>query len=457
MRLELFNLIDDTLDIYQKNLDKYHHIRNQITTELTMLLEKEKECILDFQSRIKTKESLREKIIRNRYYLKFNRGEEIIASLSDVIGCRIDCRFLKDEQVILNCLKENLTYGEGNFKSASKMANLYLDVVSLQPQKQKNGLSIYRLDGYYIFRGEKINFELQIKSLVNSFWGSIEHKLVYKNNNYLDVDDFMSKMLVSINQSLNVLDAQLSIVHDQIQNASRKDLEFNERNIELLITKAINDLFSVKMRENLGFSLSIKYTSRILANYIFNKDVRHDTQGEDRIGSLLKILKKLSIMNIDFETKLYLESFEPKNKFQMIFGNYLLDKMNIDYDWYIFFKMLFAIEPGNNQSDFMNFLEIMEQSMIDEYWFKTSFAFLPKEDAAFIQRDLLEIFSSALIHENSIQIVADVTAKELNQIFRQFVLVIEMECSSHQDFLNHKTMYKQDWHNIAIQILNNNQ
>lgn len=457
MRLELFGLIENTLAIYEKNFEKYQYVQGEIEEELKSILDKEKECILDFKSRIKTKESLREKLIRNRYYLHYDDANEIISSLSDVIGCRIDCRFLKDEKVLLDSLKQQFVFGEGNFKSISKYSKIYLDVITPQPQMQKNGLEIYRIDGYYIFRDEKINFELQIKSLVNSFWGSIEHKLVYKNNHYLDVDDFMSKMLVSINQSLGVLDAQLNIVHDQIQNESRKDLEFNEKNIEHLITKAINDLFSIKMKENLGFSLSIKYTSKILANYLFNKDVRNDLQGEDRISALLKILKKLSIMDIDFESKIFVENFEPKNDFQAIFGNYLIEEMNIDYDWYIFFKMLFAVEPGNNNSDFMNFLEIMQHSLIDEYWLRTSFALLPKQDAEMIQEELLKMFSNSLVHKNSVQIVADVTIREINQIFRQFVLVIEMECNTIEEFNHNLAMYKKDWDAIAIQILDNDQ
>ncbi len=33
-------------------------------------------------------------------------------------------------------------------------------------------------------------------------------------------------------------------------------------------------------------------------------------------------------------------------------GKYLISVLNSDYDWYVFFRMLFAIEPGNNIHDF---------------------------------------------------------------------------------------------------------
>lgn len=49
------------------------------------------------------------------------------------------------------------------------------------PKKnKKNGFEIYRIDGVYEYNDQLFNFELQIKSLVNVFWGEIEHKIIYK-------------------------------------------------------------------------------------------------------------------------------------------------------------------------------------------------------------------------------------------------------------------------------------
>lgn len=51
-----------------------------------------------------------------------------------------------------------------------------------------------------------MRFELQIKSMVSDFWGDIEHKLIYKNNNYLMMDRFLKELMSSVYESLSVTD-----------------------------------------------------------------------------------------------------------------------------------------------------------------------------------------------------------------------------------------------------------
>ena len=57
--------------------------------------------------------------------------------------------------------------------------------------------------------------------------------------------------------------------------------------------------------------------------------------------------------------------------FVHILGNYLISKLNRDYDWFVF-KMLF-IEPGNNMEDFCLFLNVIKNYLVDNYWLNTSF------------------------------------------------------------------------------------
>lgn len=458
MRLNLFNLIDETVEVLESELDNLKTIERSIVMAMSHLLQSEKESLLGIQSRIKSKESLREKMIRNRYYVYYTNAQEVFQHLSDVIGVRIECRFLKDEMHLVEKLRTLFTEGEGSFKHAHGYPNIFLDIHSPQPQKQKNGLGIIRIDGYFIHESKKVNFELQIKSLVNSFWGSIEHRLVYKNKHYLDVDDFMSDMLVSINQSLNVLDNQLNIIYNQIQHLSRKDIEMNEKNIENLITKAINDLFSTKMQENLGFSLSIKYTSKLIASYLFNKNVLYTINGEDRIASLLKVLRKTSNIVIDFEKEIMFDqAYQPHNRFQEIFGTYLLQQMNLDYDWYIFFKMLFEIEAGTNLMNFTHFVETMQYSLVDDYFMNTSFVHFTKDNMLLAQEKMWELLANSLIHANSSHVVSNATVTDFNKIFRQFVVIVEYECFTYEDLIHRLDEYQQDWNKIAYQILDKEQ
>ena len=159
-----------------------------------------REMVVDINSRIKSKDSLREKIIRNRFYVENNSAQEILDSLSDLVGFIIECRFIEDEFNVLKVLRDKLNrfHEEDGYYYNEVNPNFFLDVASRQPQIQKNGFAIYRIDGYYLKDGMRVNVELQIKALVHSFWGEIEHKLVYKNTNYYVYDDFMKDLLASI-------------------------------------------------------------------------------------------------------------------------------------------------------------------------------------------------------------------------------------------------------------------
>ncbi|MEG0470589.1 MAG: RelA/spoT family protein, partial [Longicatena sp.] len=67
MRLKVFDTIDETLQLLEQNNTLYHTAENDIEDYLMDLLEQQ-DMIVDINSRVKSKESLREKIIRNRFY-----------------------------------------------------------------------------------------------------------------------------------------------------------------------------------------------------------------------------------------------------------------------------------------------------------------------------------------------------------------------------------------------------
>ena len=68
MRLQVFDLIDETLLLLEQNNAFYHAAEAEINTILKALFQDYQETLVDLSSRVKSKESLREKIIRNRFY-----------------------------------------------------------------------------------------------------------------------------------------------------------------------------------------------------------------------------------------------------------------------------------------------------------------------------------------------------------------------------------------------------
>lgn len=447
MRLQVFDLIDETLHLLETNNAFYHEAEQEINTIIRSLFKEHSQTPVDLSSRVKSKESLREKIIRNRFYKECSNAQSILDQLSDLIGVTIECRFIEEEYKALLWLRKQLTKeDEQGFYTCESYPMLHLDLASHQPQLQKNGFSIYRIDGFYEKDHQKINFELQIKALVHSFWGEIEHKLVYKNTNYYVYDSFMKDLLASINAQLTITDRQLSIVYEQMQELSLTNSGLNEDSFEKQITKAINDLFAQKMMESLGFTLNIKQTSTLLGHYIFIKDIHYDGGNNDRIATLFQTFKKLSRTQIDFENELYLDQdFTSNDVFIDILGHYLISIINDDYDWFVFFKMLFAVEPGNDMQDFCLFLSVIKNYLVDNYWLNTRFLKLSLEQAELLHQECAKILAESLCEIGTIKIIYDSNMLAINKAFIIFIEELEQRVISYKDFMEYRQGYYEEW------------
>ena len=103
---------------------------NEALIKASMDLEKSFFNILDesycefsnISCRVKSIESLREKILRNHYYKRYPNANELIYKLSDLIGIRIECRFGDDEKKIYRFLKKYFNKNQiNNFHQISQI------------------------------------------------------------------------------------------------------------------------------------------------------------------------------------------------------------------------------------------------------------------------------------------------------------------------------------------------
>lgn len=424
MRLDLFHKIDQTLALYQENVSLYEYHDKKLVSFFRSIASGPHDFLVGINSRVKSAESIKEKIIRSRIYMKMDQPDEILHHMSDVIGLTLECRFMSDEKELLELLREKfLLSDDGTHFYTEENPNIWLNLKASQPQVQKNGYEIYRLDGILWEEEQSIRFEVQIKALVNLFWSNIEHKLVYKNTNYFEYDSFMKEILSSIKDNLQTIDNQLSIVYRQMQHINAS--ETNEENFENLITKSLNDLFALKMSNSIGFSINIKNMSTIISHYIFVKDLKYETS-TDRFAILFQTFKRLSNTNIDFESEIQFESYiVPNNNFEAIFGEYLYSVINLDYEWHAFFKMLFFIEPGNNIEDFQLFLKVIQAYLMDHYWFKTSFALYEFEESEHIHHILLTGLAKGIVNVGTIKIIDGKHLQAINHLFYEFVTGLE--------------------------------
>ena len=112
MGLKEFDFIDESIAILKTMTPKLDIISNEIENKFEDILDDKKQEYINVTSRVKSQESLREKIIRNRYLNKYSEAQFLIDNLTDLIGIRLECRFIEDENKIYRILKKHFNKTE---------------------------------------------------------------------------------------------------------------------------------------------------------------------------------------------------------------------------------------------------------------------------------------------------------------------------------------------------------
>ncbi|MFV0380134.1 MAG: GTP pyrophosphokinase family protein [Anaerorhabdus sp.] len=421
MRLELFDFVDKSGEILKKQQSYLKQVQDTLVIELSEAIDKEGDILLNLSSRIKEESSLKEKIIRNKYYLKFNDPLEMFDYIPDIIGVSLECRFVNDENYLYKMLFDSFEKTDSEYYSCKKFPNIYLNLSDKQPQVQKNGFKIYRMDGYTINDNKKVNFELQIKSLVHRFWSEIEHQVVYKNNNFILYDNFMKEILSSIYDNLEVVDRQLETVYQQIasQSVTKDEIGMGENGFKLFIAKSINDLVTIKMNEVVGFATNFKKCSSILSQYIYIKDFVQSEHPQYRMAEYIEHFNLLKITDFDFTKKIKLErKFFHEDEFCSILGSYWESVLNKDYEWHVFFMMVFIIQPGNNYQDLSMFVKVVKTLIFTSVWNFIDVSDKVKEEASKLE----SILAKQLVKIGKIDIIHEENIFAFSSIFRNLVI-----------------------------------
>ncbi|WP_411170115.1 GTP pyrophosphokinase family protein [Clostridium sp. MB05] len=446
MELELFNFVENVTASLEDLGSELEEISKDIESYFAKVLEDYNEGYLNINSRVKSTTSLREKILRNSYYKKYKNSEEFISNLSDLVGVRIECRFIEDEKTIHKMLKKhfNIKGLKGYFYNDDN-ANIRLELESKQPQKQKNGFGIYRIDGLYQHNNRSIKFELQIKSLVNIFWGEIEHKVIYKNNNYMLGDEFIKNIMLSIKENLYMIDRQLLAVDNQFNKVNSINPEARKEQLEKLLSKIIYDIYSRKMKNDIGFIIDFRESCDTIMKYIFRTN--NAKKLEDYSETLIKTLARLndiSTNDVSFNTELKFErDLHFESDFCNIIGNTILKSINSDFKWNLFFRILFEIELGNNSEDFENFINFIENRFYESTKLPNLYLLFKKEEAQDIKNLFMkeialsfrEVDSIKFIYDSNIMVVNKAINKSVDLIQENIKSYIEWEAVK-DDYLN---------------------
>ena len=365
MRLEVFNITDETTELLAQRQEFLQGAAAELQRRLTELFSAEAECFINMAVRVKSEKSLREKIIRKKLYKRYADGAEIIDHLSDLVGARVECRFIRDEAVLFQMLRRVFCAPLGEYCVQPGFEDIRLLLSAQQPQKQKNGADIYRIDGLFVYQGSPIRFELQIKSLVKVFWAEIEHKIVYKNNSYHMIDDFLVSLMQSINDNLVAIDRQLMLVYEQMNKNDSADEFMRREGAKKILARSINEVFYNKMDVSMGFTINFKQPCEILAEILYDMFVNKSADEQiDTFQMLVVTLGRISNMEFRFDESLVFErEIETPDCFSATLSQALSAMMNEDFEWNLFFRILFIVQPQDNAGDFEHFLHYLRSSL----------------------------------------------------------------------------------------------
>lgn len=413
-RLDLFKLTDATTQLLEQLRPRLEDIASQLHDYMMTALKPREEMVLGAQSRVKAAASLRQKILRKSMYKRYHSAQEVLDNLSDLIGLRVECRFLDDESVLFEALRKfACAHDADGFSYAPGYEGIKFDLREAQPQLQQNGLPIYRIDGWFSDgQAATVRFELQIKALVHVFWAEVEHEIIYKNNAYLLMDGFMKSMLNSTYDHLKLVDSQLHTIYNTIQVQS-EGAQSGIRNgaLELVLAKGISDMFFKKMQRSLGFTIDFKPSCDVLSRYILRRS-RGGMNDLNIVTMLFHRVAYIGSLPLDFESPLKLERpFESDIKFCDVLGKYFESRLNVDYNWNTFFRMLFVLEPGNNMDDMAEFIKMLYDRFSSEDIFAPLYVMWKVGEIQQYREKLLGMLAESMVAEDDISIIYESNLK----------------------------------------------
>ncbi|HEY2493828.1 MAG TPA: GTP pyrophosphokinase family protein [Paenibacillus sp.] len=214
----------------------YRFALDEIETKVEILKEEFKSLhdyspIENTKSRLKSPESIMNKMIRKNYELSF---AGIKNNIKDIAGLRITCSFISDIYRISEMLQ-------------SQSDLTILEVKDYIKNPKPNGYkSLHLLVEVPVFmsdRQELACVEVQIRTIAMDFWASLEHKIFYKYDQ--SVPERLTQELKNAADSANALDLQMERLHHEIKEI--KDAQSDSSEEELRQIMINNQQFTLPL------------------------------------------------------------------------------------------------------------------------------------------------------------------------------------------------------------------
>lgn len=360
MKLPLFEYIDQAIAMKHELRFEIDQAQRAIDSFFLSQYES-KDNFVNYTSRVKADESLKEKIIR-RNYTNAVSAERLFSHISDLIGCRIECRFIHDEEDLYRSLFDHFQSRRSDgFYRCNLDPRIELRLDDPQPKSQKNGTRSYRIDGHFL-GPHVLNFELQIKSMVNVFWNEIDHRILYKNYNYVLTEKFVHDIMSSIHGDLTVIDRQMEMMYDHLRTLDRPKEFKPQEQIKTMIGRLIQDVYLIPLRDEAGITFDFRSSIDLITDFLFAR-VEYETR-EQYATEFLRIMDDAfsgqRVLALFGETIEFTPSIHYHSEITTDLGTRLECVVNEDILWNLLVHILFDLnshmDPSHLFRTFVDYL-----------------------------------------------------------------------------------------------------
>ncbi|MFY9284122.1 MAG: GTP pyrophosphokinase [Miniphocaeibacter sp.] len=392
MKLDMFQFIDSSVDYINTKKDFINYVAKEVNRFFYKLLEDD-DFFLNSNYRIKMDNSIKEKMLRQNFFNKLDHPREVLDYLNDIVGVRLECRFNSDEEIIFNRIKDTFHIkGDGEYFKTDLNDNIYLNMSEEQPQYQKNGFEIYKIDGKYIDGDEELLFELQIKSMVNVFWGEIDHIILYKNFNYMITEDFIRNIMYSIKSNLEMVDSQLNNIYDRLKDIEESKTENTKSQLKSILSKSIHDTYILKLKKETGLLIDLRLISDLVVDFLFAKlEIDDDINSNNRIIELFDTINQLNRKKMVFGKNIILENIKYRNNLNKKLGNSMKITINKDFRWNLCLKIIIDLIKEENNIIFIQFIDYIVHTISYRVGKAVEGINLCKRDRHKLKYDLLNV------------------------------------------------------------------
>ena len=189
-------------EFYGDNYQKLEMAKEQLehmieTLQNHYLKEKKESSIAYYKSRIKTPESMTEKLKRRR--LPVN-ADTALHEVNDAVGIRIICSFFDDIYHISDWIQNQE----------------WIQVVKIKDYIASPKGNGYRSYHMIVFLPElKVTAEIQIRTIALDFWASLEHQIKYKH--HIENEEMIRAELKRCADEIASVDLSMQTIKDLIQ------------------------------------------------------------------------------------------------------------------------------------------------------------------------------------------------------------------------------------------------